>query len=189
MSLRHALLGMLAEGPYTGWGLLKHFEGSLGYAWPALHSQIYPELARLREAGLIEQVGEGPRGSKTYEATPAGRDQVWRWLRETEPDRGTRNDPLLRIFFLWLLDEEDAEAWLDREEEYLSGLLAELDAIVAEEPPPASRRERSFRLALEWGRATTQARIEWARAARAEVRTWPAGEGGDDVAPPPSTSD
>src|SRR5688572_31990646 len=49
--------------------LLKNFEGSLAYAWPALHSQIYPELARLREAGLIEQTGEGPRGSKEYSLT------------------------------------------------------------------------------------------------------------------------
>ena len=48
MSLRHALLGLLADRPYSGWQLLKHFEGSLAYAWPALHSQIYPELARLR---------------------------------------------------------------------------------------------------------------------------------------------
>jgi PadR family transcriptional regulator, regulatory protein AphA len=173
MSLRHALLGMLAEGPYTGWGLLKSFKGSLGYAWPALHSQIYPELARLREAGLIEQVGEGPRGSKTYEATEAGRAQVTRWLRETEPDRGTRNDPLLRIFFLWLLDDDDAEQWLAREEAYLRDLLEELDAIVTDEPPPATRKEHAFRLALEWGRATTRARIEWARSAQADVHTWP----------------
>ena len=54
MSLRYALLGLLADRPYNGWQLLKNFEGSLAYAWPALHSQIYPELARLREAGLIE---------------------------------------------------------------------------------------------------------------------------------------
>ena len=90
MSLRHALLGLLADRPYTGWQLLKHFQGSLAYAWPALHSQIYPELARLRAAGLIEQTGEGPRGAKRYELTAEGRREVVRWLRETDPSRKRR---------------------------------------------------------------------------------------------------
>ena len=65
MSLRHALLGALADRPRTGYGLLKHFEQSLAYAWPASHSQIYPELARLRDEGLIEQTASGARGSRT----------------------------------------------------------------------------------------------------------------------------
>ena len=92
MSLRYALLGLLADRPYNGWQLLKNFEGSLAYAWPALHSQIYPELARLREAGLIEQTGEGPRGSKEYSLTATGRAEIERWLRETTPSRNTRDE-------------------------------------------------------------------------------------------------
>ena len=123
MSLRYALLGLLADRPYNGWQLLKNFEGSLAYAWPALHSQIYPELARLREAGLIEQTGEGPRGAKEYSLTAAGRAEIERWLLETTPSRNTRDEALLRVFFLWLLDtEEAAEA-------------------VADEPNPVCRRE------------------------------------------------
>ena len=52
-TLGHALLGVLAEGPRTGYALVKHLEQSIAYTWPASHSQVYPELARLREAGLI----------------------------------------------------------------------------------------------------------------------------------------
>jgi PadR family transcriptional regulator AphA len=63
MSLRFALLGALADRPRTGYELLKHFEQSLAYAWPASHSQIYPELSRLREDRLIEQTGSGARNS------------------------------------------------------------------------------------------------------------------------------
>ena len=51
MALRYALLGALADQPRTGYALLKHFEQSLAYAWPASHSQIYPELARLLADG------------------------------------------------------------------------------------------------------------------------------------------
>ena len=52
--------GLLAEEPRTGYGLLKHFEQSLAYAWPASHSQIYPELARLLAAGLIREGERAP---------------------------------------------------------------------------------------------------------------------------------
>ena len=71
---------------------LKHFEQSLAYAWPASHSQIYPELARLLEAGLIEQAETGPRGSKTYALTDDGLAEIRRWLRETKPDRRGRSE-------------------------------------------------------------------------------------------------
>ena len=71
MALRYALLGALADQPRTGYALLKHFEQSLAYAWPASHSQIYPELARLLDDGLIEQTGSGARNSKTYAVTDA----------------------------------------------------------------------------------------------------------------------
>lgn len=164
MALRHALLGILAEQPRSGWRLVKHFERTLGYAWPAVHGQVYPELARLREAGLIEQVGAGPRGAKEYAITPAGAREVQDWLRETEPSRSARSDPLLRVFLLWLLEPVEAEAHLRREAEYLRGLLAELEAVAAG-PREETRKELSYGLALDWGLRETRARVEWAEAA------------------------
>src|SRR5688500_17380224 len=131
MSLRHALLGALADRPRTGYGLLKHFEQSLAYAWPASHSQIYPELARLRDQGLIAQTAAGARGSRTYALTDAGLEEIRRWLRDTEPDRRVRNDAGLRIFFLWLLEPEEARAQLEHERSYWEGVLEELEAIRA----------------------------------------------------------
>ena len=126
MSLRYALLGLLADRPHSGWQLHYHFEGSLAYAWRAHHSQISPALARLREAGLIEQTGEGPRGSKEYSLTATGRTEVVRWLRETRPGRNTRDEALLRVFFLWLLEPEEAAAYFDHEAAYERQLLTEL---------------------------------------------------------------
>src|SRR5580765_3068336 len=108
MALRYALLGALADQPRTGYALLKNFEQSLAYAWPASHSQIYPELARLLDEGLIEQTGSGARNSKTYAVTEAGLADVRRWLLETTPDRRVRSEAALRGFFLWLLDTDEA---------------------------------------------------------------------------------
>ena len=68
------LLGVLAEGPRTGYGLVRHLAQSIAYTWPASHSQVYPELAKLREAGLIREGAAAPRGGRVYELTDAGLD-------------------------------------------------------------------------------------------------------------------
>jgi len=159
MSLRHALLGLLAQRPRTGYGLLKHFEESIDYVWTARHSQIYPELARLQEAGLIRQSASGPRGSKTYAITAAGLAEVRRWLRESDPDRTVRSDPLLRVFLLWLLEPDEREAFLRRELEHNRTYLAGLERLG--KTKPASALEQSFRFALEHGLRATRARIGW----------------------------
>ena len=169
MSLRHALLGLLADRPHSGWQLLKHFEGSLAYAWPALHSQIYPELARLREAGLIEQTREGPRGAKEYSLTATGRDEVERWLRYTTPARSGRDEPLLRVFFLWLLRPDEAASYLDREAAYQRELLEGL-ADIATSSAPVGAKEHAYRLALDYGLRVTRARLQWAEEAARDVR-------------------
>ncbi len=170
MSLRHALIGVLADEPRTGYGLLKHFEQSLAYAWPASHSQIYPELARLLAKGLIRQTGAGPRGARVYEATPDGLDEVRRWMR-TEPDRRVRSDAALRIFFLWLLDPGEAAVFLAAERDRFRTLLAELERIEAEEEP-RTPKQRAYRVALVGGLLTLRARIEWAEWALREVEAW-----------------
>lgn len=171
MSLRHALLGLLAFEPKTGYGLLKHFEESLAYSWPTTHSQIYPELARLREQGLIRQRGSGPRGAKTYEITDEGLAAVRRWLRDTEPDRAVRHEPDLRIFFLWLLEPQEAAAHLRRERELQDGLLAEFEAIAERTRELPTRKTMAYRLALELGLRLSRARIEWAEWAERQVRS------------------
>jgi len=160
MSLRHALLGALADQPRSGYELLKHFEQSLAHAWPASHSQIYPELGRLLSEQLIEQTAAGARGSKTYALTDTGLAEVRRWLRETEPDRRVRNDALLRMFFLWLLEPDEAREHLERERAYWQGILAELREIEAK-PPGQTRKERAFRLSLEGGIRMVESRVHW----------------------------
>jgi DNA-binding PadR family transcriptional regulator len=170
MSLRHALLGALADEPRTGYALLKHFEQSLAYAWPASHSQIYPELGRLLEDGLIAETARGPRGSKTYALTDRGLAEIRSWLLETEPDRRVRSEAALRTFFLWVLEPEEAAAQLERERAYWQEILEELERIEAE-PTGAGRKARTFRIALEGGLHTVRARLAWLDDAIEEVRS------------------
>ena len=160
-TLGHALLGVLAEGPRTGYALVRHLAQSVAYAWPAGHSQVYPELARLREAGLIRESGAAPRGGRVYELTDAGLDEVRRWLRETPPSRTVRDEAALRLFLLWLLEPEDAEDYLRGEVEEARARLVELEAIAAQ-PEPDTPKTRAYRIALELGLRSGRARVEWA---------------------------
>jgi len=170
MALRYALLGALADQPRTGYALLKHFQQSLAYAWPASHSQIYPELARLLEDGLIEQTGSGARNSKTYAVTDAGIAEVRAWLRDTAPDRRVRSDAALRTFFLWLLEPAEAREQLEGERDYWQGVLDEFVRI-REEPTGRNKKARAFRIALEGGIRTVEARLAWLEDALAEIES------------------
>ena len=166
-TLGHALLGVLAEGPRTGYGLVRHLAQSIAYTWPASHSQVYPELAKLREAGLIREGAAAPRGGRVYELTDAGLDEVRRWLRETEPSRTVRDEASLRLFFLWLLEPDEAEAYLRGEAERARATLAEFEEIAAQEDPDTPKT-RAYRIALELGLRTTQGAARVGRGPRSQ---------------------
>jgi DNA-binding PadR family transcriptional regulator len=172
MSLKHGLIGLLArEGPMTGYELTKAFDRSVNFVWHAVQGQIYPELARLAAHGLIRQTSTGPRGAKRFEATEEGIAELRRWITEVEPARGIRNETLLRVFFAYLLDPTDAEAFLRRQADEYRRQLAILERIAAE-GPPKTPSERASSLTLDAGIRANKARIEWAEAAITEVRTW-----------------
>lgn len=138
MSLRHAILGLLARRPSTGYELTRTFDRSLRTSWHASHSQIYPELARMAAAGLVEVVGHGARRSKTYGLTPAGHAELRRWLVETEPDRSQRNESGLRLFLTPLLDPTDRRATYRRDLAHVERDLATLHQLRADADDAAS---------------------------------------------------
>ncbi len=161
MSLRHAILGLLELSPGTGYELTQRFDITLNNAWHARHSQIYPELAKLEEAGLVEVVGEGARNSRTFAATAAGRDELHRWLTEVEPSRHQRNETALRWFLVFLLPAEERRAVLRRELAFVEQAAAKLRALGAEYD--AQGKTGGFRPVMELGFAMDDAMIAWLR--------------------------
>lgn len=127
MSLRHALLGLLRDEPASGYDLTQRFARGIGrYAWSAKHSQIYPELRKLTDEGLIEVVDEGARGKRVYGTTEAGRTELREWL-QGEPTGGTiRNEFLLRLFLIGGLEPAEATEMLEHVEEYTETMVEEL---------------------------------------------------------------
>jgi DNA-binding PadR family transcriptional regulator len=86
MSVRHALLALLSEGPKYGLQLRQEFEAGTGELWPLNVGQVYATLQRLEGHGLVTSEGSTTEGTqKGYAITPAGRDELTNWLR-TPPD-------------------------------------------------------------------------------------------------------
>ncbi len=92
MSVRHAVLGLLAQRPRHGYELRAAFEAVVGGEenWDVKPAQIYTTLSRMEKAGLvaeqsIEQDG-GPE-KRIYGITPAGYQTLQEWFTEgTEPE-------------------------------------------------------------------------------------------------------
>jgi DNA-binding PadR family transcriptional regulator len=170
MTLRYALLGLLAAKPGTGYALKKRFGQSLANVWSAETSQIYPELARLEQDGLIKGSTRGPRRSKTYSVTAAGLREVKRWLSDVEPNRSSRNEVLLRVFFFFLLDKEEATRLLNEEIEFHQELLARYKAIDQELRTSSDLGDQFGRIVLDWGLRYEPAFMEWLEWAAAQAR-------------------
>ena len=85
MSVPHALLALLSEGPKYGLRLQNEFESRTGEVWPLNVGQVYTTLQRLERDGLVETDGEAERSQKRYRITSAGGHELANWLR-TPPD-------------------------------------------------------------------------------------------------------
>ncbi|MEW9550083.1 PadR family transcriptional regulator [Nonomuraea sp. NPDC050783] len=170
MSLRHAVLGLLAEGPASGYDLMKLFDVSLSNTWPATQSQLYAELGKLADAGLITVAAEGPRGRKEYTITEEGLAELRRWITDVEPTRVTRSDMLLRVFFLAQVRPEQARAYLREQAAVTAERLKHLESIRPFVEDGTDDLSRYGRIALEYGLRLGRAQQEWAEWAENQIQ-------------------
>lgn len=124
------ILGMLRGGAETGYDIKQVTDRSTRYFWGASYGQIYPELRRLEEAGLVRSRDE-PRGGvrrRVYELTAAGERACDEWLRADGPDRfELRDEGLLRLFFAGGLDREELLSLVRRRRAWYERSLAEFE--------------------------------------------------------------
>jgi DNA-binding PadR family transcriptional regulator len=86
VSVRHALLALLSEGPKYGLQLRQEFEAGTGEVWPLNVGQVYTTLQRLERDGLVESDDAGEDGpQKGFRITSDGEAELADWLR-TPPD-------------------------------------------------------------------------------------------------------
>jgi DNA-binding PadR family transcriptional regulator len=143
------VLGLLALGARSGYDIKSTVDRSTRFFWAASYGQIYPELRRLEEAGLIagEHSPKGARSRRVYELTDAGRKALEEWLVGPGTTIEYRDESLLRLFFADALPREQALGLLEARkrghEEYLDVLRA-IDARPGSDPDFVD-------LVLRWG--------------------------------------
>jgi len=162
VSLRHAALGLLSRGPASGYDLLKVFEASMANVWPATQSQLYGELNKLADADLIEVTQVGPRGRKEYAITPAGREELHRWMTSPQEDPVFRSAQLLRVFLLDELPREQARKYLTALRAYADSEHQRYEQIRDAYDWSAGDQAFFARAALENGLRFTRMESQWA---------------------------
>lgn len=133
MSLRFALLGLLARDSLTGYDLTKRFDSTVGFFWSAKHSQIYPELAALTKEGLVtfEVVTQTSKpNKKVYTITPEGRAALTAWVAADGERRSVKDPLLMRV---WAVGVADGAVLLPQLREMLADLERRLEYLAATE--------------------------------------------------------
>jgi DNA-binding PadR family transcriptional regulator len=85
MSVRNAILGLLAQRPRHGYELRAAFEALVGgqEVWEVKPAQIYTTLARLEEGQLVSQEGveqDGGPEKRIYAITSLGKAELAAWF-------------------------------------------------------------------------------------------------------------
>ncbi|HET9199337.1 MAG TPA: PadR family transcriptional regulator [Solirubrobacterales bacterium] len=106
----YVILGFVRNEPRSGYEIKAVVDKSTRFFWAASYGQIYPELKRLSEAGLIvgADVPTGGRKRTVYEITADGEEELRAWLRQEPETFEMRDEGLLKLFFADALPREEA---------------------------------------------------------------------------------
>jgi DNA-binding PadR family transcriptional regulator len=89
-----ALLGLLQDGPKSGWELVQEAKAGLARFWNVTQSHVYRELGVLESRKLIRAGPAGPRERRPFTITAAGKRAFRTWINE-EPGAEQLRFPLL----------------------------------------------------------------------------------------------
>jgi PadR family transcriptional regulator, regulatory protein AphA len=106
----YVILGMVSKEPRSGYEIKAVVDNSTRFFWAASYGQIYPELKRLSEAGLVAGIDSPTGGRKrtVYEITADGEEELKAWLRQPPRTYEMREEGLLKLFFADVLPREEA---------------------------------------------------------------------------------
>ena len=166
--LKHGILGLISNGDKTGYEIMTVFRDSLKHFWTAQTSQIYRELQTLEKAGWISQRSVAQIGKpdkNVFSITPAGHEEMLRWLRDDSLPSGIRNPFLMKTFFMGELPVEENIAFFKAfqgisvfpDDGKKTSAKAELYRQAIEDPEKAVY----WKLTIEFGRMYEKMQREW----------------------------
>ena len=164
----NVILGMLGMRPMSGYDIKALVDKSSRFFWAASYGQIYPELGRLAEEGLIEGQPEpqGGRRRTVYRLTPAGRRRLRHWLGVEPETFELRDEALLKLFFAGATDGRDAGTALEAKRRHHEGIVERLREM---EPAVAAGGKSFQHLVLSYGIECNEWAAQWCERAIEEL--------------------
>jgi DNA-binding PadR family transcriptional regulator len=164
----YVILGMLGWRPMSGYEIKSIVDTSTRLFWAASYGQIYPELRRLEEEGLIEGKPDptGGRQRNVYAISDAGRRELNAWLAADPEIFEMRDEGLLKLFFAGAGDGDSAAGTLAAMRRRSLGKLAELRAIEEQAGP-----EGYAGMVLRYGIEMCEWQADWCERMIAELES------------------
>ena len=166
-NLKYAILGLLLQKPMWGYDIMKLFIETFDEFWHPKHSQIYTELKKLLEEGLvqydIEKSGELLE-KKVYTLTVKGREDFMEWLAGETPLSPAPKDVFrLKLYFSQYLDIPTRLAMLKEQKALHTERLFHLSAKYEQyggAPAPGGSRLGDY-MVLEYAVMRERTAIKW----------------------------
>lgn len=172
MSLKHAILVLLENKPGSGYDLMGRFNSGIGHFWRSTHQQVYQELKKLHDEGLVEYEVETQAerpDKKNYRITRAGRRALTAWMAEPLDPLQVRDAFLVKIYAGHLAKDADLLAQIDRHIGFYETALAEYAQMEAQyfgQDEAGQQRLRLPYLTLRRGIRYVQGTLAWLQEAR-----------------------
>ena len=168
MSIRHALLALLSEGPKYGLQLRQEFEARTGEVWPLNVGQVYTTLQRLERDGLVESDDadvEGPQ--KGFRITGEGEEELASWL-QTPPDLSSppRDELVIKVLIALRLPSVDVHQVVQAHRRYLVQLMQEWTRL----KEYAADRDLGFALVVDAELFRLDSVIRWLDSAEGRIK-------------------
>ncbi len=169
--IKYAILGLLQYKDMHGYRIKAHIEQNFGHMWSINYGQIYPNLKKLQESGLIrmtEIIQNDRKGPprKLYSVTDKGRKEFQRWLQKSPEKAMLLRDPfLMRFVFFGFGNPEDSLRIIDEQ-------IACYEKSLKRRKQNLARWEKSgtyVRLTGDLGVRLNEMFLEWLSHARAEI--------------------
>jgi len=168
VSVRHALLALLSEGPKYGLQLRQEFEARTGEVWPLNVGQVYTTLQRLERDGLVDSDGTGEAGpQKGFRITEEGQAELAAWLR-TPPDLSSppRDELVMKVLIALGLPGVDVHEVIQAHRRYLVQLMQEWTRL----KEYAADRDLGFALVVDAELFRLDSVIRWLDAAEGRIK-------------------
>jgi DNA-binding PadR family transcriptional regulator len=171
MTIRHALLALLSEGPKYGLQLRQEFESRTGEVWPLNVGQVYTTLQRLERDGLVESDGAADGPQNVYRITGAGADDLAGWLC-TPPDvvPPPRDELVIKVLVGMRVPGVDMAALMQAHRRHLVEAMQEYTHVKAD----ADEDDVGLALVVDAELFRIEAMVRWLDAADARLKRVPA---------------